>query len=250
MLRWLFLGTLILFLMSACQIIESNTPAPAQTTEASAESSVESADRSGTEEVNAYPRARWVEFESSGVTVGLWLPHGWIADTSDGLIMAEHGAKFDGSPSEMQGVIVYIFVPPLDPFALPESDEHNVALAVLSQVVDMPDMIGGAAVSEPSAFVWNEHESAYYLLTSPDGTRTMVMAVALPNKQLVVCNVSVPEHYQGDVRDALPIILNGLTVNGVPLDTSALEALPDDVHFPPAPDPTPTPEPSPTLPSL
>lgn len=193
-------------------------------------------DRAETPEITrpiATSEPRWVETQVDGVMLGLMMPAGWAADTTDGLIMAEHmNALYTGT--SMAGMLVYVFVPSLDRFTLPTDENANVALAVLQQVVRMPHEIGhDVAASEPAPFIWSDHDAAYYLLNSGDGIKTIVLAIALPDvDKLVVCNISVPADQVDRIRQALPEVLDGLTINGHRLSGEALDALPEPLHFP------------------
>lgn len=184
---------------------------------------------------------RFVEVDLNGVTVGVWIPAGWIADVQDGLIMSEHMPRLDDDTYPMRGMMVYFFVPELDRFTIPPemTTDHNMAQIILEQVLQTPDLIGDAAMSDPTAFVWGAHKSAYYLLTGTDHTYTMVLAIALPDQQhLLVCNISAPPDYrtrEGGLRATIPAILDGLTVDGIELEGADLNDLLNPLNFPPVP---------------
>ncbi len=186
----------------------------------------------------------WLEVNIEGVDLGLWLPSGWVADVQDGLILAEHHTTLRSGDSMFTGMIVHIFVPPLDTFEIPAElgDDHNLALMVLSQAIHKPDMIGSATASEPQAFTWGAHDAAYYLFTSPDGMQTLVIGIVLPQRRLLVLNLSTPMEYtpeSGGMRDAVAALLDGITVNGVVMHSADLTALPADFDFPSRPTPQP-----------
>jgi hypothetical protein len=175
------------------------------------------------------------------VDIGITIPAGWSADLNDGLIVSEYTPRFVTDDMPARGVLMYVFVPSLDIFNLPSemTPDHNMAALILEQVMEMPDLIGTAAVSEPRAFEWGQHKAAYYLLTSADGTHTIVLAVALPDQpHLVVCNISTPLEYDGrggDLRGLLSMLLDNWSINGIVLQTTDLTALPDFFDFPPPP---------------
>ncbi len=184
----------------------------------------------------------WLEVNIEGIELGLWLPAGWVADVQEGLILAEHYTTFQSGDPMFTGMIVHIFVPPLDTFEIPAelSDDHNMALMVLSQAIHKPDMIGSATASDPQGFTWGAHDAAYYLLTSPDGMQTLVMAIALPERRLLVLSLSTPMEYtpeSGGMRDTIAALLEGITVNGVTLHSADLTVLPADFDFPVRPMP-------------
>ncbi|MFN8527441.1 MAG: hypothetical protein U0670_02380 [Anaerolineae bacterium] len=240
--RFIAAGILVLTLVSACEMLDS-TPDP-------------SGDASGTATALPYGTVpthtrEWLQLSINEIEVGIWLPAGWIADYQDGLIMAEHVASFSTSSQGLAGMLVYVFSPSLDRFdtataepltpSVGESSDHNMAWSILTQAVHKPDMIGSAAVSEPVGFKWDGHDAAYYLLTDPDGIHMLVLAVALPNSKMLVINVSVPPDFDdsedGNLRDLVPAMLDGMTVNEAVMHGEGLEALPDPLVFPPLPVP-------------
>lgn len=177
----------------------------------------------------------WLEVEVEGVNLGLWLPDEWFADYTDGLLIADKGAVLNGS-TPVLGMVVYFFVPPLETFDLsPDITHGNLASHVLDQVVTMPQMLGASAVSTPVAFLWGDHPAAYYLLTSDIGTKTLVLAVSVPGtNQLIVCNISLPSNMDAEhlIRDALPWLFEGMTLNGTALNASVFDSLPEVFVFP------------------
>jgi hypothetical protein len=173
----------------------------------------------------------WLETEMNGVTLGIWTPEGWETDLAQGLILAERTTASNGDPAE--GMLIYIFVPPLDEFGIPDG-ASNFAWAVLAKVVQMPSHTGrDVSVSEPAGFQWGQSDAAYYLITTGDGVRALVLAVAIPGeRKVVVCNISVAASQADRIRAALPELLGGLTVNGREMNGNALDALPDPLPFP------------------
>lgn len=227
---------LLTLFISAC---ENQASTPAQMTFTAAET--QPGDVS-TPDSTEYPAAEstadskmWIEFTLNEVEIGLWLPEGWVTQYDDGFIMAEHHLQMSDPSGTSAGIQVYIFVPPLDGFT-PPREGHNAAQVILNQVIEKPELIGQAAVSLPTAFTWSAHHAAYYLLTGSDGTRTMVLAVALPvSGKIVVCNISMPPEYVPRVGVMLPDILGGIRINGVTLDRTTLDAIPTALVFPPVP---------------
>jgi hypothetical protein len=229
---------LLVLCLCACQPAALDTPAP------TLETITPLATASPTPEQvsDALPprvQAR-LEYTMEGVDLSIVTPRGWEGDIMDGLLMAEHtNSMFEGDPEV--GMVVYIFVPPQNEFAVLTGGGGNFAYSVLNHVVQMPNRIGrDTAVSAPVSFRWDDHDAAYYLLTSAEA-HTMVLAVAVPDRQaaeagarpqLVVCNISVPHGRAETLRDRLPRVLNGLTIEGAVMESAALEALPDPLVFP------------------
>lgn len=183
--------------------------------------------------LNTTADRRIIETDMNGIRIGLGVPPGWAGDTVDGLVIAEHFGSMDGG-IPTPGMLVYVFVPPLDRFEVPEPTATNVAQHVLTQVVQMPTEIGvDVTASSPSPFRWAQHDAAYYLLNSSDGAKTLVLALeVVENGQLVVVNLSAPAAQVNRIRAMLPFIMDGLTVNGERLLGSDLDVLPDPLVFP------------------
>ncbi len=99
----------------------------------------------------------------------------------------------------------------------------------------MPSHTGNdVAISDPAGFDWDQYGAAYYLMSSGDGIKALVLALALSKEppQVVVCNVSVPASQAGRIRAMLPTLLDGLTLDGRVFDGASLSALPDPLPFP------------------
>jgi hypothetical protein len=221
MVRYLLLGLLVL--LTACNRWES-APVPNAPVR-------ENVDVSSVVALNT--ESRWLETTTDSLTMGIMTPEGWFAEAMDGLMLAEHISPVEGS-APTAGILVYIFAPPLNEFTLSDQAGANFALEVLRQVTQMPSHVGrDVSVSDPVDFRWDGHEAAYYLLTGADGTRTLVIGVAVPDLQrLVVANVSVPLGREAALRAAPPAVLDGLTINAITFDGSALQSLPDPLPFP------------------
>ncbi|MBI1259683.1 MAG: hypothetical protein GC204_19625 [Chloroflexi bacterium] len=174
---------------------------------------------------------KWLETQMNGVSLGLWQPVGWEADSSRGLVVAEPTVSNNGLMAG--GLLIYCFVPPTDEFHIGSGDSNN-AWTVLNQVVKMPSHIGhDVAVSQPVGFDWGAYPAAYYLLTSGDGMRVFVIAMAVPNvRKIVVCNLSIPAAQASRLRESLPHLLDGLTINSVVFSGKSLDNLPDPLPFP------------------
>lgn len=182
----------------------------------------------------------WMETEMNGVRLGVWMPSGWDTARSaelgggpEGLMLAEYRPAGDSSDLEV-GVLVYLFAPPLDHFYIPEDSSENAALSVLDQVVQMPSQIGFDAIaSRPVEFEWDGHDAAYYLLSSSNSIKTIVLAVETQiDHRLVICNINMPASEAERVRRMLPEILDGLMIDDQPMNGDGLAVLPDPLVFP------------------
>jgi hypothetical protein len=219
-----------LLILAACEIM-SSPPTPTTTT----------LQNTGVASSLAAPTAdmspRWIETENNGVALGCWQPSGWTIDTSEGVLLAEHAASI-GTGEPPSGVMIYIFVPEIEHLEVAPDDEHNFAMSVLRQVATNPEHTGhDVAVSDPAPFVWGAHDAAYYLLSSSQGFKAIVIGIALPDdhERLVVINMTVPTAQAAHMRRILPRVLDDLQINDVKLNGTALDALPDPLAFPTAP---------------
>jgi hypothetical protein len=166
------------------------------------------------------------------VELGLNTPYGWETYATESLvILAEHSGSITNS-DELRGMIVHIFVHPLDSFTIPTSDQPNLALTVLNQIVRQPDYVGEAAVSEPVGFLWDNHDAGYYLIQH-DANSALLLALTLPDLQkLLICSFSAPVQDSYRIRQMLPRLLEGFTLEGERMDVNALLSLPDPLRFP------------------
>ncbi len=174
----------------------------------------------------------WAHVTSENVKISVMTPPGWQAISNEyGILLAEHAGLVQSNTPE--GLLVYIFVPEMDHIAYPRPTKKNLAWSVLDHISHLPSYTGTANVSETVAFDWDGHDAAYYLLSDKDGSRTIVLAVALPGQdKLVVCNASTTSRDATRIRALLPDVLASLTVNGIHMSTAALKTLPDPLIFP------------------
>lgn len=220
----------VVMVLAACEARPSTSPTAAIVETIPPEGTVSASsvnDAVATDE----PQGRWLETEMNGVVLGIWQPTNWETDISDGLVLAEHTVS-PNQPTE-EGILVHCFVPPTDEFRDPDPD-RNYAWQFLDWVVRMPNHTGwDVTMSEPEGFTWDTHDAAYYLLTTGDGVRGIVLAVALPGEQrIVACNISAAMSQAYRIRASLPRLLDGLMIEGHTLANSALDVLPDPLQFP------------------
>lgn len=172
-----------------------------------------------------------------GIELTIVRPAQWdsYAD-AQGIVLAEHmGSVTDGGV--IDGVQLQIFLPSISDLDVPTSGSTNRAWLMLSQVIQRPEYVGQGAVSEPVAFIWDMHNAAYYLMTSPDGYVTLLLAVNVPRStRLMVFNASAPAAVRAELRARVLTLLDGVTLNGVALSRVALETvLPETLTFPTLP---------------
>ncbi len=177
--------------------------------------------------VESAPTVQYVETRIAGVRIGVTLPAQWQVDEFNGLVAAE-------SPLSPDGISMYVFVPELPDLPPGAIREPNIALATLRHVTRLPVYVGtNVALTEPEAFMWDGYEAAYYLLRGETGLLSMIIAIELRDSARVVAiNISLPAERADGLRDRLPSLLDGLTLNNTRLTGAALEALPDPLPQP------------------
>ncbi|MFN8376442.1 MAG: hypothetical protein U0694_26670 [Anaerolineae bacterium] len=169
------------------------------------------------------------------VEIAVNCPSGWQAYTDDeGLALAENpGSVADGSA--LRGVLLYLWMPPLDEFNIPADSSDNRAQLMLDEAIRNPIVVGSGRVTVPQGFAWGDQDAAYYLLndSADEGHATLVLAVTVPrSSRLLAVSVSAPHREQARIREMLPTLLDGLTLNRVPMNSAALDTLPQTLAFP------------------
>lgn len=212
MTRWLLLAVLI---FAGCKDVQVRPAATAEVTP----------DLSPTVD-------SWAHVTSANVKISIKTPPGWQAISNEyGILLAEHADLVQSDTAE--GLLIYCFVPEMDHITYPKPASTNLAWSVLNHIARLPSYTGTASVTDTTAFDWDNHDAAYYLLSDKDGSRTIVVAVALTGQtKLVVCNASTTAKDADRIRKLLPDVLDTLTVNDERMDTSALRKLPDPLVFP------------------
>ncbi|GAB4512903.1 MAG: hypothetical protein OHK0046_13080 [Anaerolineae bacterium] len=174
-----------------------------------------------------------LEFTVGELELAVQRPSDWeVYATEYGVVLAEYISSV-ATDGQLGGLLTHIFVPPLEDFDLQISDGVNLAWRILGQIIENPDYVGSATVSEPVAFRWNNFDAAYYLMDNGEGNVTIVVGVVPPGTQyLIACSISAPVTQSERIRQVLPELLDNLTINSTTLDGSALNTLPNPLIFP------------------
>lgn len=174
-----------------------------------------------------------ISFVVDNVALTIPRPTDWeYYETDYGIVLAEY-IRSVATDGRLDGLLTHVFVPPLDDFAIPAGDEINIAWWVLREIIDSPEYVGGAVVSEPIAFKWGGQDAAYYLMDNGEGNVTIVVGVIAPQTaSLVASSISAPVEQANRIRAELPALLNRLVINDEVLDGSELDFLPDPLIFP------------------
>ncbi len=122
---------------------------------------------------------------------------------------------------------------PLDDFTLQVAEESNLARTMLDEILRDPIYTANIAYTPTFSFTWDGFDAAYYLLSGEDGNATIVIGIAVPDRDVLLsCSVSAPYPQRERIRDLLPELLDGLTLNQTHFAGGALTSLPDPLIFP------------------
>lgn len=175
-----------------------------------------------------------VSLALNDISLTLPYPQTWESYTTEyGVVLAEYLGSI-ATEGQLSGILIHLFVPPLDGVNLLLSDTTNRALLILNEILAHPDYVGDATVSPPVPFMWDEFECAYYLMDNGEGNLTIVIGILDPKtNRLITVSTSAPQDQQGRIRAMLPDLLDGLTINNTVLSGSVLDQiLPDPLIFP------------------
>lgn len=175
-----------------------------------------------------------VNLSLNDIALTLPYPSNWESYTTQyGVVLAEYLGSV-ATEGQLGGILIHLFVPPLDGVDLPISDNDNRALNILTKILAYPDYVGDATVSTPLPFMWDNFECAYYLMDNGEGNLTIVIGIFDPQtNHLVTVSMSAPQDQQARVRAMLPILLDGLVINDYTLSGVVLDdILPNPLIFP------------------
>lgn len=173
------------------------------------------------------------ELALDSLTIGLPKPKGWESlSTETGMIIAERFARL-ADRGVQQGLMAFVFVTPLSEFSGSGSVNEQRTRDMLTYLIEAyPDDKHHS--SDVLPFTWSGYDAAYYLLSEADsGPQTLMVGVSLPDEGVLLTgSVSAPRARAGQIREAAPLLLGGVAVNGVALGPDGLNTLPDPLVFP------------------
>ncbi|MDZ4669270.1 MAG: hypothetical protein SH821_00230 [Phototrophicales bacterium] len=175
-----------------------------------------------------------VKFAIGNISLSLPYPKDWESYTTQyGVVLAEYLGSV-ATEGQLGGILIHLFVPPLEGVNLSIADETNRAYDILTEILAHPDYVGDATVSAPAPFMWDELDCAYYLMDNGEGNLTIVIGILDPtSNQLVTVSVSAPANEEARIREGLPVLLNDLVINNHTLSGAVLEQiLPKQLIFP------------------
>jgi hypothetical protein len=173
------------------------------------------------------------ELALDGLTIGLPKPKGWESlSTETGMIIAERFARLVDRGVQ-QGLMAFVFVTPLSDFPDTGSASEQRTQDILTHLIAAyPD--DEHRSSDVLTFTWSGYDAAYYLLSEADsGPQMLMVGVTLPDEGVLLTGaVSAPRARAGQIREAAPLLLGGVAVNGAVLGRDGLDTLPDPLVFP------------------
>ena len=175
-----------------------------------------------------------VNLSLNDIALTLPYPSNWESYTTEyGVVLAEYLGSV-ATEGQLGGILIHLFVPPLNEMDLPVSSNNNRALNILSKILAYPNYVGDATVSTPLPFMWDNFECAYYLMDNGEGNLTIVIGILDPQtNRLVTVSMSAPQNQQARIRTLLPNLLNGLEINDYTLSGVVLDdILPNPLIFP------------------
>lgn len=176
---------------------------------------------------------RQSELALDGLTIGLPEPKGWESlSTETGMIIAERFARLVDRGVQ-QGLMASVFVTPLSDFPDTGSTTGQRTQDILTHLIAAyPD--DEQHSSDVLPFTWSGYDAAYYLVSEADaGLQMLMVGVTLPDEGVLLTGaVSAPRARAGQIREAAPLLLGGVAVNGEVLGHDGLDTLPDPLVFP------------------
>jgi hypothetical protein len=174
-----------------------------------------------------------IDFAHEGVSIILPKPKGWETLSADsGLFIAEHFARL-ADRGIQHGLMASVFVTPLSEFAETGSTNGQRTRDILTALIAAnPDDEHRSGDVQP--FDWSGYDAAYYLVSeAAAGPQMLVVGVTFPDEGVLMTgSVSAPRSRAGQIREAAPLLLGGVAVNGVVLGPNGLNTLPDPLVFP------------------
>ena len=176
---------------------------------------------------------RHIDFAVDGVTVVLPMPKGWEDIlTETGVIIAEHFPRL-ADRGIQQGLMASVFVTALTEFPDIDSANGQSTHEILTSLSEAhPD--DALRSGDVQTFRWRGYDAAYYLVSeASDGPQMLIVGVTLPDGGVLLTgSVSAPRARAGQIREAAPLLLGGVVINGVALGPDGLDTLPDPLVFP------------------
>jgi hypothetical protein len=120
---------------------------------------------------------------------------------------------------DLKGIVMHLWLAD----AMPEMKIVD-ALNVILEDFGVGD---DSLISTPQAFVWSNHEAAYYLLNTDAHNLALVLAIRIPDSDhMLAVNMSAPRAEYARMRQLLPALFSGFAVNHQVLDHADLDHIP------------------------
>ena len=184
-----------------------------------------------TEEPSATQEPIWFKATIGEHTVTMTHPPSWEAHhTPNKAILTERSYTL-GDNMASDSLSIAVFLPSEHDMDI-VTEAANPCMRLMEHVVSSPSYIGQSTVIEPHAFDWSGHNAAYYTLNDHNGMHALVIAVCLPEGDIMVFNISAPDAHMQRLRDELPRIMETVEIGDSHLEGAALDALPNPLPLP------------------
>lgn len=167
----------------------------------------------------------FIDLTLAQVMVRLHHLSGWsLYQDTEHIILTEHVNPLTHE-GELAGIVMHLWLANITP--------DTTVVNALNQILQTSNIARETLLSEPQAFIWEKHDSAYYLLNTDHHNMALVLAVRVPETDyLLAVNISTPRADYARMRQLLPALFTGFTVNDRPLNHGDLQHIPLDVSLP------------------
>ncbi len=170
------------------------------------------------------PNNTYIDLPLADVAVRLYHLSGWnLYHDNQHIVLTEEVNPLNHQ-GDLEGIVMHLWLADITP-------EH-ATLDALNEILQKSDVDQANLLSDPIAFVWQEHDSAYYLLNSDMNNIALVLAVRVPDSDhLLAVNISVPGIDYERMRQLLPELFKGFAINHRLLDSADLHHIPMNISF-------------------
>lgn len=159
-------------------------------------------------------------------------PEGWTSLEGDSHIILIEQRNPIGAHGLIEGLIVHVWMPTLEDLLEVSFTPTSSASELLQQIVELPLVTANAVASKPQDFQAQGYDGAYYTLNSGDGNVTLVLMLKYNANDFIAFNFSTQLKYLERIPQGLAKVLEGMTVNDVPIDTAWVTSLPSVLYVP------------------
>lgn len=170
----------------------------------------------------------FVDLPLSNITIKIRRLPGWsLYNDAEHIVLTEEITPLDPE-GVLHGIVIHLWVA--------EMTADGTIVEALHHILQTSDIGDDAVYSEPQAFEWQQHESAYYLLNTHNDNVALVLVVRLPESpQMLAINITTSLDDHARIRKLLPELFMGFMINNHPLSHHDLYHIPESLDFPTLP---------------